>query len=120
MNTQIYTQLKDYMGDDPYSLNSIAEVVANYGSTWSKEQIELLLMCRDEVKQDGGQFCFQSKQEDPLTAFLLKHAEADAMPAAYLLRKVPNHLSTSARELCNIANNDPRFEVVRRTFIKKI
>lgn len=120
MNAQIYAQLKDYMGDSPYHLNDIVQVVGTFGSTWSKEQIQLLLICREEVKQTGEQFCFQQEEEHPLIAFLLKHAGSNPMPARYLLQKLPSDLTTSEGKLCQMAKEDPRFEVVRRTFIKKI
>lgn len=113
MTPDIIHQLLDRMHSQSRPLSELHKTAVAAGSSWSQEQVALLLACLPDVSEDSGVYSVTSQQEeDPVTKALLELVTSTPMPAASFIRKMPKGVVVTPPALCEIARNHPKLELI--------
>lgn len=111
MTPDVYEQLVQSLRREALSLSRLHALAADAGSTWSIEQLHLLLACMDgiEVHEAGkddpivrlGQ---RSPQEELAEAVLdVVRAQGRPTPAAQVIQLLPSKYTTSVEQIKKLA-----------------
>lgn len=120
MTPEIIAQLRVLMQSQPRSLKELHRAAATVGSSWSEDQVALLLECLPDVQESSCLFRITSKEQvDPVTEALLQIVGDVAVPAAALVRQLPRGLIVSPAGLCEAARRHPLLEVVQSNRIRR-
>jgi hypothetical protein len=120
MTPAIVQDLQARLRTSPRTLDELHRVALATGSTWSSEQVALLLACLPDVGEVAGVWRLQSAASaDPLTESLLSLATTRTIPAAALVARLPAGVVASAAALCEIARNHPDLELLPGSRIRR-
>jgi hypothetical protein len=113
MTAEVIAELRARLHSAPRSLDELHQAAAASGSTWSVDQVALLLACLPDVDTDGQVWRLAgSGQADPLVEALLSIATSQPLPAAALVARLPRGVVASAPALCEAARNHPDLELL--------
>lgn len=119
MTPEILTQLLDRLHNQPHSLDELHKIAVAAGSSWSQEQVALLLSCLPNVAEQNGTFRSTAEQtESPAVKALLALATVTPIPAAVFVRKMPPGVLVTPAALCEMARNHPKLELVGAHMIR--
>lgn len=135
MNAEIIEQLKTRLATGTRTLDELHHLAAALGSTWSRDEVELCLLCLPELERtteaDGPHKEVGPDREvgrwqlrdaavaDPLTQALLALAGSSPITAAALVARLPPGVIASAPALIAIAKTHPQLEVIAGNRIRR-
>ena len=120
MTPTIVSELIGRMQAQPRFLAELHRAAIAAGSSWSEDQIELLLACVPEVTRRDGLYAAEAMHgADPVAAALVELAGAAAIPAAVLVARMPRGVVTTPAALCEIARKHPELELVGSNRIRR-
>jgi hypothetical protein len=111
MTPAIYEQLVQTLRCEPLPLTKLHAFAVDAGSTWSVEQLDLLLGCMDgiEVEESTGADPMvrvgQRSQQEELSEAIAEvvRAQGRPVPAAQVLQLLPRKFNTSVEQIRKIA-----------------
>ncbi len=120
MTPEIYGQLVQSLRREAMPLSRLHALAADAGSTWSVEQLHLMLACMDgiEVKSTGiddpivglGQLSQQEELADALMEVV--RAQGRPIPAAQVMQLLPSRFTTSVEQIKKLARETRGLKVV--------
>jgi len=120
MTPQIVSELRARLRAAPRPLDELHQVARAAGSTWSVDQVALLLACQPDLSEADGVWRLEgSASADPLTEALLSIATSAALPAAALVTRLPGGVVGSAAALCEAARRHPDLELLPGSRIRR-
>ena len=113
MNAEILSLLRARIAADPRPLPELHRAAAAAGSTWTAEQVALLLDCLPDLVREGdGYLSPDAAVADPVTQALLSLAGHTPLPAVALVTRLPQGVVASAMKLCDIARRHPDLQLL--------
>ena len=111
MTPAMYEQLVQTLRREPLALTKLHAFAVDAGSTWSVEQLHLLLACMDgiEVEESTGTDPMvragQRSQQEELSAAIAEvvRAQGRPVPAEQVLQLLPRKFNTSVEQIKKIA-----------------
>lgn len=111
MTPEIYEQLINLIRREPTPLKRLHSFAIDAGSTWSVEQLHLLLDCMEgvEVKAEDAETLIVSpgrrtEQDELIEAIVdVVRSQGRAVPAAQVLSLLPDKFRTSVEQIKRIA-----------------
>ncbi len=111
MTPDLYDQLVQSLRREPLPLSKLHALAADGGSTWSVEQLHLMLACMDGIELEStgnddpvvrlGQ---RSLHEELAEAVLdVVRAQGRPTPAAQIIQLLPNKFTTSVEQIKKLA-----------------
>lgn len=120
MTPEIVSEIKTRMGQMNYTLTEIHNWALAAGSSWSEDQVALLLGCLVDIKFTDGTYKAESPEKrDPLLEALLQLVDEVPIPATVLVRQLPRGIIVTPAALCEKARRNPLFEVVGANRIRR-
>lgn len=121
MTPEMISQLRARMSSEPRALHELHRAALAAGSSWSEDQVALLLACLPDVVEQRGAYSTeaQSGADDSLARALLQVAGSNPVPAAALMRRMPQGVLVTPAALCEIARNRPDLELVGPNRIRR-
>jgi hypothetical protein len=120
MTPELVTELCARLKASPRTIGELHLVARAAGSTWSLDQVALLLSCRpDLIEADGVWSVKSTGRADPLEEALLAVATTNPLPAAALLARLPAGVVASAAALCEAARRNPDLELLQGSRIRR-
>jgi hypothetical protein len=110
-------ELLSHLKLGPFGVDELHERVRLSGSAWTREQLELFLLCAPGVKRDDvGAFRAGSLSEhDVLQAAIVEAVRSFAskpVAAAQVRARLPNHFVTTDEQIRALAKRTPELELV--------
>jgi hypothetical protein len=120
MTPEIYKAAIANIGSEGMSLTQLLAAVREAGSTWSAEQLHLMLDCMVgvEVSDQGGMWCISTGQRSPeeeLAAAIEQVVQSQGgrpLPAAKVLELLPDRFTTSEAQVRKVAKESARLNVL--------
>jgi hypothetical protein len=111
MNPAIYGQLVQTLRREPLPLAKLHALAVDAGSTWSLEQLHLLLACMDGIevqRADTGNPVVslgQRSTQDELAEAIadVVRAQGRPVPAAQVMQLLPDRFTTSVEQIKKLA-----------------
>jgi hypothetical protein len=111
MTPAMYEQLVQMLRREPLPLPKLHAFALDAGSTWSLEQLHLLLACMDGIKVEESQgtdpmvrMGQRSLQEELSETIIdIVRAQGRAVPAMQVLQLLPKRFNTSVEQIKKIA-----------------
>ena len=111
MNPAIYGQLLQTLRREPQPLATLHALAVDAGSTWSVEQLHLLLACMEGVEVQSADTdnpvvrLGQRSQQDELAEAIadVVRAQGRAVPAAQVLQLLSGRFTTSVEQIKKLA-----------------
>lgn len=120
MTPDVVTELRARLRSAPRSLGELHQAAVASGSTWSEDQVGLLLACLPDVEADGDVWSLAgSAHADPLVEALLSIVTSQPVPAAALVARLPRGVVASAPALCEAARRHPELELLPGSRIRR-
>lgn len=120
MTPDVVAELRARLRSAPRSLGELHQAAVASGSTWSADQVGLLLACLPDVDADGDVWrLVGSGHADPVVEALLSIATSQPLPAAALVARLPRGVVASAPALCEAARNHPDLELLPGSRIRR-
>jgi len=109
-------ELLNTLKQTPLSLDELHERARLSGSPWSRDQLELFLVCASGVERDGsGTFHVDAGgAQDDLQAAIVEAVRSftgKPVPAAQLRARLPNHFVTTDEQVLAIVRRTAGLEV---------
>lgn len=100
----------------PLGLDELHERVRLLGSAWTRDQLELFLLCARGITRDGtGAFhAFAASAEDELGTAIVEAVRSFAgkpVPAAQVRARLPQHFVTTDEQVLAVARRTAGLEV---------
>jgi hypothetical protein len=116
MTPRYAEELLNALKQKPLSLDELHERAQLSGSTWSRDQLELFLVCAPGVGlNDSGIFHVGAdRAEDDLKAAIVEAVRSFAgkpVPAAQVRARLPNHFVTTDEQVLAVARRTAELEV---------
>jgi hypothetical protein len=120
MTPDIYEQLVESLRREPLPLSRLHALAADAGSTWSVEQLHLMLACMDGIEvQDAGnddpivRLGQRSPQEELAEAVVdVVRAQGRPTPAAQIIQLLPSKFTTSVEQIKKLARETRGLKVI--------
>ncbi len=120
MTPDLYEQLVQSLRREPLPLSKLHALAADGGSTWSVEQLHLMLACMDgiELQSTGNddpvvRLGQRSLQEELAEAVLdVVRAQGRPTPAAQIIQLLPNKFTTSVEQVKKLARETRGLKVI--------
>ena len=120
MTPEIYGQLVQSLRREATPLSRLHALAADAGSTWSVEQLHLMLACMDgiEVKpaasDDPMVGLGQRSQQEELAEVVIDvvRAQGRPTPAAQIIQLLPSKFTTSVEQIKKLARETRGLKVV--------
>lgn len=120
MTPEIVGELRARLRAAPRPLEELHRAAVAAGSTWSSEQVALLLSCLPDLSEADGVWRIEgAASSDPLTQALLSLATSTPLPAAALVGRLPRGVVASAAALCEAARHHPDLELLPGSRIRR-
>ena len=120
MTPEMLSELRARLRSAPRPLAELHHAARAAGSTWTAEQVALLLACLPDLSESDGLWRMESAAAtDPLTEALLSIAVSTPLPAAVLVRRLPRGVVASAAALCEAARRHPDLELLPGSRIRR-
>jgi hypothetical protein len=120
MTPEAVAELRARLRSAPRTLAELHQAAVAAGSTWTVDQVALLLVCLPDVSEDEGVVRLEgAASADPLTEALLSIATSQPMPAAALVSRLPRGVVASAAALCEAARRHPDLELLPGSRIRR-
>lgn len=111
MNLAIYGQFVQTLRREPLPLAKLHAMAVDAGSTWSAEQLHLLLACMDGVEVQAAEAenvmvrLGQRSQQDELVEAIAEvvRAQGRPVPAAQIIQLLPSRFTTSVEQIKRLA-----------------
>ena len=111
MSPEMYEQLVHTLRREPLPLTKLHAFAVDAGSTWSVEQLHLLLACMDGIEVDASagadpvvRMGQRSQQEELAEAMAdVVRAQGRPIPAEQVLQLLPKKFNTSVEQIKKIA-----------------
>lgn len=114
-----YEQLVQSLRRGDLSLSKLHALAVDGGSTWSADQLHLMLACMDgiEIRVTGGDPLVslgqRSQQEELAEAiFDVVRAQGRPVPAAQIMQLLPTKFKTSVEQIKGLARASSKLRVV--------
>ncbi len=116
MTPQLAEELLGSLKQKALRLDELHERARSSGSTWSRDQLELFLLCVDGVERDdaGRYQAGGNSAEDELQAAVIAAVRSFAgkpVPAAQVRARLPNHFVTTDEQVLAVAKRTAGLEV---------
>lgn len=116
MTPSLVQELLDTLKQQPLGIDELQERALLSGSPWSRDQLELFLLCLAGIKRDdSGEYHLSGRStEDELQAAILDAVRSFAgrpVPAAQVRSRLPSHFVTTDEQVLAIAKRTPGLEV---------
>ena len=113
MTPDIYEELVQSLRREELSLSRLHALATDAGSTWSVEQLHLMLACMDGIELKSGDngdplvgLGQRSLQEELIEAVIeVVRAQGRPTPAAQIIQLLPGKFTTSVEQLKKIARD---------------
>ena len=120
MTPEIYKSAMDNVGPDGMPLTQMLAAAREAGSTWSAEQLHLMLDCMEgvDVSDVNGVWMVSTGQRSPeeeLAAAIeqvVKSQGGRPLPAAKVLELLPDRFTTSEAQVRKVAKESGRLKVM--------
>jgi nucleotide-binding universal stress UspA family protein len=120
MTPAIYEQLVQALRREPTPLAKLHALALDAGSTWSVEQLHLLLACMDgvEVQADNTENPMvrlgQRSQQDELAEAIAEavRAQGRPVPAAQIMQLLQHRFPTSVEQIKRVARERPGLKCI--------
>lgn len=120
MTPEIYKSAMNNVGPEGMPLTQLLAAVREAGSSWSAEQLHLMLDCMEgvEVSDIGGAWMVSTGQRSPeeeLVAAIeqvVKSQGGRPLPAAKILELLPDRFTTSEAQVRKVAKESGRLKVM--------
>lgn len=120
MTPELVAELCARLKASTRSIGELHRVARAAGSTWSEDQVALLLACRPDLTEADGVWSVKSTgRADPVEEALLAIATTNPLPAAALLPRLPAGVVASAAALCEAALRNPDLELLQGSRIRR-
>lgn len=120
MTPEIVSQLRARMQSQPRSLSELHRAAAAAGSSWSEDQVAVLLACLPNIEKRGAFYSAAVQEhDDPIVKALLEVVGSDPVPVSLLIRRMPRGLVVTPAALCEIARQHPSLELVGSNRIRR-
>lgn len=113
MTPEIVSELRSRLRSGPRPLEELHLAARAAGSTWSADQVALLLACLPDLAETDGVWRLEGgAASDPLVEALLAITSSTPLPAAALVARLPRGVIASAAALCEVARRHPELELL--------
>lgn len=120
MTPDLYEQLVQSLRREALPLSRLHALAADGGSTWSADQLHLMLSCMDgiELQSDANddpvvRLGQRSLQEELAEAVLdVVRAQGRPTPAAQIIQLLPNKFTTSVEQIKKLARETRGLKVI--------
>jgi hypothetical protein len=120
MTPQIYEELVQSLRREELPLSRLHALAKDAGSTWSVEQLHLMLACMDGIElkpADSGDVVVglgqRSPQEELVEAVIeVVRAQGRPTPAAQIVQLLPAKFTTSVEQIKKVAKDSSSLQVV--------
>lgn len=120
MTPDLYEQLVQSLRREALPLSSLHALAADAGSTWSADQLHLMLACMDGIElQSAGnddpvvRLGQRSLQEELAEAVLdVVRAQGRPTPAAQIIHLLPSKFTTSIEQIKKLARETTGLKVI--------
>lgn len=120
MTPEIIAELRARLRAGPRPLDELHQAARAAGSSWSADQVALMLACLPGLSDEGGAWRLEgAAPPDPLTEALLSIATSSPLPAASLVARLPRGVVASAAALCEAARRHPNLELLPGSRIRR-
>jgi hypothetical protein len=120
MTPEMFADLRARLSTSSRGITELHQVARAAGSSWSVDQVALLLACRpDLIEADGVWSMKSTDRTDPVEEALLAVATSNPLPAAALLARLPAGVVASAAALCEVARRNPHLELIQGSRIRR-
>lgn len=120
MTPEQVSELRARLQSAPRPLGELHDLARAAGSTWTREQLALLLACLPDVREVDGLWHLEHvASADPLVEALLALASSAPVPAAVLVSRLPPGVVASAAGLCEVARRHPALELLPGSRIRR-
>jgi phosphopantetheine adenylyltransferase len=119
-------ELLDAMKHKEFSLDDLCELAARFGSTWSRDQLELFLVCAPGVERDDSTGFFRAgagSSEDALQIAIVEAVHSFAgkpIPAAQVRARLPAAFVTTDEQIRALAKRTPGLRLLGPGLIQAI
>ena len=120
MTPAIYEELVQVLRREPMRLTKLHAMAVDAGSTWSVDQLHLMLAVMDGIEVDAGdgddplvRLGERSLQEELADAIAeVVRSQGRPIPAAQVLKLLPSRFTTSVEQIKKIARETSGLQVV--------
>lgn len=120
MTPDIISDLRARLRSGPRPLDELHRVACAAGSSWSTNQVALLLACLPDLAETDGVWRLEGiTASDPLLEALLAITTSTPLPAAALIARLPHGVIASAAALCEAARRHPELELLPGSRIRR-
>ena len=120
MTPEIVSDLRARLRSAPRPVEELHQVARAAGSTWTIDQVALLLACLPDASEKGGMWHLQAASPpDRLAEALFSVATTTPLPATALLGRLPGGLVVSAAALCEAASRHAELELLPGNRIRR-
>jgi hypothetical protein len=120
MTPVIYDELVRVLRREPMRLTKLHAIAVDAGSTWSVDQLHLMLAVMDGIEVDAGdgddplvRLGERSLQEELADAIAeVVRSQGRPIPAAQVLKLLPSRFTTSVEQIKKIARETSGLQVV--------
>ena len=120
MTPEIYKSVIQNVGSEPVALKQLHAAARDAGSSWSIEQLHLMLDCMDgiEVTQSDATWMVHSGSKSPeeeladAIAETVQSQGGRPLPAAMVLELLPARFTTSEAQIRKVAKESARLQVM--------
>lgn len=120
MTPQIYEELVQSLRREELPLSRLHALATDAGSTWSVEQLHLMLACMEGIElklADDGKTVVglgqRSQQEELVEAVIeVVRTQGRPVPAAQVIRLLPERFNTSVEQVKKLARETRHLKVI--------
>jgi hypothetical protein len=120
MTPDVYDQIVHTLRREAKPLSTLHALAADAGSTWSVEQLHLMLACMDGIEITAAdsddpvvQLGQRSPQEELVEAIVdVLRAQGRAIPAAQVIQLLPSRFATSIEQIKKLARESRGLKVM--------
>lgn len=120
MTPEIYKTLTDQVKSDRTQLRQLHSAIRDSGSSWSLDQLHLLLSCLDDWKvTNAGSEWFVERagrsQEEELEEAMVAAVQSQGgkpLPAGVVMSLLPSKFTTSEVQIRKLAKESSRLQIV--------
>lgn len=120
MKPTVYEELTNVLKREPLSLSQVHTLVREWGSLWSKEQLQLFLSCMNGVELDVtevdpvvriGQRTLEEMLIEAIVQ-VVRSRKSKPIPVVQVVRLLPSQFVTTKAQVKALAKTHPDLEVV--------
>ena len=119
MTPDIYEELVEVLRREPTRLTRLHAIAVDAGSTWSVDQLHLMLAVMDGIEVDAsdddplvriGERSLQEELADAIVEVV--RSQGRPVPAAQVLKLLPSRFTTSAEQIKRLAKETSALKLI--------